>query len=137
MRRKKPFSILNLLIIILSIILAISILITVFIVRDVGNDYYPSESSFYYSLNSQEYSALTRRYYDNAAGHEDNPHVKKVGEYYAVGLYFEKAFFANAYKKAGNPEAEKKYRQQMEEIEPEMGQLSAEKQQILKIFPDL
>lgn len=137
MRRKKPFSILNLLIIILSIILAISILITIFIVRDVGNTYFPSESSFYYSLNSQEYSALTRRYYDNAAGNEDNSHVRKVAEYYAVGLYFEKAFFANAYKKAGNPEAEKKYRQQMEELEPKMGQLSAEKQQILKIFPDL
>ena len=127
MRRKKPFSILNLLIIILSIILAISILITVFIVRDVGNTYFPSESSFYYSLNSQEYSALTRRYYDNAAGNEDNSHVRKVAE----------AFFANAYKKAGNPEAEKKYRQQMEELDPKMGQLSAEKQQILKIFPDL
>lgn len=137
MPRKKRFSILNLLIIILSIILAISILITIFIVRDVGNTYYASESSLYYSLNSKEYSSLADRYYDNAAGNEDNPHVKKVEEYYAVGLYFEKAFFANAYKKAGDPEAEKKYRQQMEELEPKMGQLSAEKEQILKIFPDL
>jgi hypothetical protein len=52
-------------------------------------------------------------------------------------LYFEKAFFANACKKTGDPDAEKKYRQQMEELEPQMGQFSAEKEQILKIFPDL
>ena len=137
MQRKKHFSILNLLIIILSIILAVSILITIFIVRDTGSSYYASESSLYYSLNNQEYSSLTRRYYDSAAGNEENSHVKKAGEYYAVGLYFEKAFFANAYKKTGNTNAEKKYRQQMEELDPQMGQFSAEKEQLLKIFPDL
>ena len=137
MRRKKHFSILNLLIIILSIILAISIIITIFIVRDTGSTYYASESSLYYSLSNQEYSSLTRRYYDDAAGNEEDSHVKKTAEYYAVGLYFEKAFFANACKKTGDPDAEKKYRQQMEELEPQMGQFSAEKEQILKIFPDL
>lgn len=137
MQRKKHFSILNLLIIILSIILAISIIITLFIVRDTGSTYYASESSLYYSLSNQEYSSLTRRYYDGAAGNEEDSHVKKTAEYYAVGLYFEKAFFANAYKKTRDPDAEKKYRQQMEELEPQMGQFSAEKEQILKIFPDL
>lgn len=107
MQRKKHFSILNLLIIILSIILAVSILITIFIVRDTGSTYYASESSLYYSLSNQEYSSLTRRYYDSAAGNEEDPHVKKAREYYAVGLYFEKAFFANACKKTGDPDAEK------------------------------
>ena len=132
-----PFRAWHLLIIILSIILAISIIITIFIVRDTGSTYYASESSLYYSLSNQEYSSLTRRYYDGAAGNEEDSHVKKTAEYYAVGLYFEKAFFANACKKTGDPDAEKKYRQQMEELEPQMGQFSAEKEQLLKIFPDL
>ena len=135
MRRKKRFSFLNLLIIILSIILAISILITVFVIREWGSSYHSPESSLYYSLSNQEYSSLIRRYYDGAAAMEDDPRVQEVAEFYAVGRYFEKAFFANAYGKTGDSEREKKYRQQMEEIEPEMGQFSAEKQQILKIFP--
>lgn len=137
MRKKKHFSFLNLLIILLSIILAVSVLITIFVMRESGTTFYDSESSLYYSLENGEYSSLVRRYYDNAAGMEDDSRVRKLADYYAVGRYFEKAFFANACKKAQNPELENRYRRQMEEVEPEMGQFSAEKQQILKLFPDL
>ncbi len=137
MRKKGRFSILNLLIILLSIILACSIMITIFVFRDSGSNYFFSESSLYYSLKDREYSALARRYYDNYIGNEEDPRAKNVKEYYAVGEYFEKAFFANAWKKAQDPVLEERYRRQMEEIEPQMGEFSGEKKQILKLFPDL
>lgn len=136
-RQKRHFSIFNLLIIILSFILGVSILVTIFSVREAGKTFYDSESSLYNSLSDREYATLANRYYENAAGREDDPRVRKLAEYYAVGRYFEKAFFANAFRKAGNHDMETRYLQQMEEIEPDMGQFSAEKDQILKIFPDL
>lgn len=137
MRKKKHFSFLNLLIILLSIILAVSVLITIFVMRESGTTFYDSESSLYYSMENEEYSSLVRRYYDNAVGKEADSRVRKLSDYYAVGRYFENAFYANAYKKAQNPEMENRYRRRMEEVEPEMGQFSAEKPRILEIFPDL
>lgn len=137
MRKKGRFSILNLLIILLSIILACSIMITFFTFKESATDYYFSETSLYYSLKDREYSALARRYYENYIGNEEDPRAEKVKEYYAVGEYFEKAFFANAWKKAQDPVLEERYRRQMEEIEPQMGEFAGEKKQILKLFPDL
>ena len=55
-------------------------------------------------------------------------------DYYAVGRYFEKAFLANAWEKAGNTAKAQKLRAQMEELEPQMGQFAAEKQKIEMIF---
>ncbi len=133
-RQKKPFSVLNVVNIILSVILALSILITIFVVREETEVYYDSENSMYYSLSDGNYSTLAERYYDNALGREDDPRIKKIADYYAVGRYFEKAFFANAFDKAGMTEKAAKCRAQMEKIEPEMGQFSAEKERILDIF---
>ena len=137
MRKKRHFSVLNLLIIVFSIILACSIMITIFAFRDSSTSFYISENSLYYSLSDREYSALARRYYENYIGNEEDARAKNVEEYFAVGRYFEKAFFANAWKKAQDPAQEERYRRQMEELEPQMGEFSGEKEQILKLFPDL
>lgn len=134
-RQRRHFPVFNLLIIFLAVVLAVSIVFTVLMVREAGNDFYDRESSLYYSLNDHNYSTLARRYYENAAGREDDPRVKKLAEFYAVGRYFEQAFFANASIKAQDTERETRFRKQMEELEPQMGQFSAEKDRILEIFP--
>ena len=136
-RTRRLFSILNVLIVILTIVLAVSILITIHMLRDESILYYDKENSLYSYLSDGEYSALIDRYYENGIGKETDPRTRKAAEYYAVGRYFEKAFFANAFEKAGNMEKADRCRQQMEELETEMGQFSAEKKEILKLFPDL
>ena len=60
-----------------------------------------------------------------------------MADFYAVGRYFESAFLANAYQKAGNSEKEEKMRQKMESFGEEMGQFAGEKDRILSLFPDL
>ena len=47
-KQKKSFSILNLIIILLSIVLAISILITIGVLRDTSSVYYDRESNLFY-----------------------------------------------------------------------------------------
>lgn len=135
--RKRRFSVLNVLIVILSVILAVSIIVTIYVFRQERTVYYDSENSLYYSLSYGEYSSLVRRYYETAVGREEDPRIEKVADYYAVGRFFEKAFYANAFMKAQNPEKENLYRRQMEEIETAMGQFAGEKQKILQLFPDL
>lgn len=136
-KRKKRFSFLNVLIVLLSIILAFSIIMTIRMMSESRTGYYDSETSLYYLLSDGEYSSLLSRYYSNCVGYEEDPRIQNVAEYYAVGRYFEKAFYANAFKIAGNSERESEYRRQMEEIEPDMGQFSGEKQKILEMFPDM
>lgn len=131
---KKPVSPLNVVNIVLSVILGISILITIFVMRDASEVYYDSEQSLYYSLSEGTYTDLADRYNENAIGREDDRKVQKLSDYYAVGRYFEKAFFANAFEKAGMTEKAAVFRKRMEEIEPQMGQFSAEKERILKIL---
>lgn len=131
---KKPVSPLNAVNIVLSVILGISILITIFVMRDASEVYYDSEQSLYYSLSEGTYTDLADRYNENAIGREDDRKVQKLSDYYAVGRYFEKAFFANAFEKAGMTEKAAVFRKRMEEIEPQMGQFSAEKERILKIL---
>lgn len=131
---KKPVSPLNIVNIVLSVILGISILITIFVMRDASEVYYDSEQSLYYSLSEGTYTDLADRYNENAIGREDDRKVQKLSDYYAVGRYFEKAFFANAFEKAGMTEKAAVFRKRMEEIEPQMGQFSAEKERILKIL---
>lgn len=133
-RAKKPVSSLNILNIILSVILGISILITIFVMRDTSDVYYDNEQSMYYSLSEGTYTDLADRYNENGIGRENDPKVQKLSDYYAVGRYFEKAFFANAFEKAGMTEKAAAFRRRMEEIEPQMGQFSAEKERILKIL---
>ncbi|MBE6001214.1 MAG: hypothetical protein E7239_07460 [Sarcina sp.] len=131
---KKPFSILNFLIVFLSIVLAFSIIISIHILRDVESVSYDQEQYLYYRLSDGEYASLAERWYENGLGNENNPQVKNVLDYYAVGRYFEKAFLANAWEKAGNTAKAQKLRAQMEEFEPQMGQFAAEKQKIEMIF---
>ena len=135
--KQKTFSFLNLLIVLLSFVLAISILITFSVFRENRSVYYDSESTLYMHLSDEDYSTLASRYYDNVIGHEEDSQVKKVADFYAVGRYFESAFLANAYHKAGNMEKEEKMRQRMNEAEAAMGQFEAEKDRILSLFPDL
>ena len=131
---KKKFSLLDLLIILLSVVLAVSILLTIRSIRESGNAYYDTESSLYYDITDKDYASLADRYYNSGIGNENDPRVKKVSEFYAVGRYFEKAFFANAYEKAGSAEKAEKYRSEMIVLEEEMGQFIAEKQNILEIL---
>ncbi len=133
-RAKKPGSALNVINIILSVILGISILITFFVMRDASDVYYDNEQSLYYSLSDGAYTELADRYYQNGIGREDDKKVQKLSDYYAVGRYFEKAFFANAFEKAGMTEKAAAFRAQMDEIETQMGQFSAEKDKILEIL---
>lgn len=133
---KKPFSILNFLIVFLSIVLAISIIITIHILRDARSISYDQEQYLYYRLSDGDYAALAERWNENALGNEDRPEIKKVSDYYAVGRYYEKAFQANAWEKAGNTAKAQKLRAQMEELEPLMGQFAAEKQKILRLFEE-
>lgn len=133
-RAKKQISPLNIVNIILSVILGISILITILVMRDTSEVYYDSEQSLYYSLSEGTYTDLADRYNENALAKENDPKVQKLSDYYAVGRYFEKAFFANAFEKAGMTEKAAAFRKRMEEIEPQMGQFSAEKEGILKIL---
>ena len=133
-RQKKPFSLLNIVNIILSVILAFSILITIFALRENANDFYDTDTSLYYRLSEEYYSDLDARYYDSVVGNENNPKAQKLSQYYAVGRYFEKAFFANAYEKAKKKEKAASMRVQMDELETQMGEFSAEKEKILKIF---
>lgn len=131
---KKPVSVLNVINIVLSVILGISILITIFVLRDTSELYHDSENSLYYSLSEGTYTDLANRYNENAIGREDDREVQKLSEYYAVGRYFEKAFFANAFEKAGRTEKAAAFRAQMEQIESQMGQFSSEKEKILEIL---
>ncbi len=131
-RRKVSFP--DIVIIFLSIVLGISILITVHTIRDASGTYYDDESSLYYNLSDEDYVRLADRYYNTAVGNEEDPRVKKVADYYAVGRYFEKAFFANAFEKAGDTKRAELCRSQMNEIEPQMGQFASEKQKILSLF---
>ncbi len=131
-RRKVSFP--DIVIIFLSIVLGISILITVHTIRDASGTYYDDESSLYYNLSDEDYVRLADRYYNTAVGNEEDPRVKKVADYYAVGRYFEKAFFANAFEKAGDTKRAELWRSQMNEIEPQMGQFASEKQKILSLF---
>ena len=137
MNKRKPFSFLNLVIVLLSFVLAISIITTIFVFRENRTVYYDSESTLYMYLSDEEYSTLANRYYDNVIGHEEDSQVRKVADFYAVGRYFESAFLANAYQKAGNSEKEEKMRQKMESFGEEMGQFAREKDRILSLFPDL
>ena len=107
---KKPFSILNFLIVFLSIVLAFSIIISIHILRDVESVSYDQEQYLYYRLSDGEYASLAERWYENGLGNENNPQVKNVLDYYAVGRYFEKAFLANAWEKAGNTAKAQKLR---------------------------
>ena len=133
-RAKKPGSVLNVINIILSVILGISILITFFVMRDASDVYYDNEQSLYYSLSDGRYSDLADRYNQNGIGREDDKKVQRLSDYYAVGRYFEKAFFANAFEKAGMMEKAAAFRAQMDEIETQMGQFSGEKDRILEIL---
>ena len=133
-RAKKPVSDLSVINIILSIILGISIVVTVFMLKDTSDVFYDSERSLYYSLSEGNYSSLADRYNQNAVGREDDRKVQALSDYYAVGRYFETAFFANAFEKAGMTEKAAAFRKQLEEIETQMGQFSAEKEHILKIL---
>lgn len=135
--KRKPFSFLNLVIVLLSFVLAISIITTIFVFRENRTVYYDSESTLYMYLSDEEYSTLANRYYDNVIGHEEDSQVRKLADFYAVGRYFESAFLANAYQKAGNSEKEEKMRQKMESFGEEMGQFAGEKDRILSLFPDL
>ena len=119
--KRKPFSFLNLVIVLLSFVLAISIITTIFVFRENRTVYYDSESTLYMYLSDEEYSTLANRYYDNVIGHEEDSQVRKVADFYAVGRYFESAFLANAYQKAGNSEKEEKMRRKMESFGEEMG----------------
>lgn len=94
--KRKPFSFLNLVIVLLSFVLAISIITTIFVFRENRTVYYDSESTLYMYLSDEEYSTLANRYYDNVIGHEEDSQVRKVADFYAVGRYFESAFLANA-----------------------------------------
>ncbi|MDO5132190.1 MAG: hypothetical protein Q4D81_04290 [Eubacteriales bacterium] len=132
--RRRHFSLLDILIACLSVILAGSILISIFTLRESASIYYDREESLYYSLTDGDYAALAERFFDNGIGNEDDPNVKNVFDYYATGLYFEKAFYANALEKAGQPEKAQILRAQMEELEPQMGQFIVEKQKILRLF---
>ena len=133
-RAKKKGSVLNAINIILSVILGISILITCFVMRDASDVYYDSEESLYYCLSDGRYSDLADRYNQNAIGREDDKKIRKLSDYYAVGRYFEKAFFANAFEKAGMTEKAALFHAQMDEIEKQMGQFSGEKDRILDIL---
>ena len=55
---KKPFSILNFLIVFLSIVLAFSIIISIHILRDVESVSYDQEQYLYYRLSDGEYASL-------------------------------------------------------------------------------
>lgn len=136
-KQKKSFSILNVIIILLSIVLAISILITIGVLRDTSSVYYDRESNLFYYLTDQEYSGLTTRYYDNGIGRENDSKVKAVADFYAVGRYFEKAFMAHAYEKADNQQKASQMREDMQALEPEMGQFAGEKDKILAVFDAL
>ena len=130
----KKYTLLNVLIILLSVILAISILVTVHAFREASPVYYDTDSSLYYHLKDGSYESLDRRYYENAIGRENDPKVQQVSEYYAVGRYFEKAFFAKAFETAGDSKKAARYRTEMDRLEKEMGDFSAEKQLILKLL---
>ena len=54
---KKPFSILNFLIVFLSIVLAFSIIISIHILRDVESVSYDQEQYLYYRLSDGEYAS--------------------------------------------------------------------------------
>lgn len=133
-RAKKQGSVLNAINIILSVILGISILVTCFVMRDASDVYYDSEESLYYSLSDGRYSDLADRYNQSGIGREDDKKIQELADYYAVGRYFEKAFFATAFEKAGMTEKAAAFRAQMDEIETQMGEFSGEKDRILEIL---
>ena len=133
-RPEKKYTLLNAAIIALSVILALSVLFTIRSFKEAAPIYYDSENTLYYSLSDKNYDSLAKRYNDTAIGREEDAKVKKVARYYAVGRYFEKAFFANAYEKAGMTEEAEMYHAQMEAIEPYMEEFAAEKENILALF---
>ena len=123
--------------ILLSIVLAISIFATIMIFRDSINGYYNSENSLYYALNDRDYASLASRGHDCYIGRERDSQNQKVADFYAVGRYFEEAFFANAFLQNEDTERAVRYREMMEQTEAEMGQFAGEKKNILTLFPDL
>ena len=136
MRRKpgKKYTFLNVVIILLSVVLAISILITIYAVRDTSTVYYDNESSLQYMLTDKQYVRIAERYDLIAIGHPDAGPIRKLSEYYAVGRYFEAAFFEHAYETVGLTEKAEALRAKMDAIEAEMGEFAPEKENILKLF---
>jgi len=86
------------------------------------------EDSFYWRLESEEYSGMVNMYYMNmAAGKGD---AKELQEYYGIARYFEAAADYKMYIEAGDGESAKEAYAKMEEAYGQMGELAIVKKKI-------
>lgn len=107
----------NMIIIALCIVLACAIIYG--FGQFMGYERYRYDTgSFYYSLQSGQYSQMVSMYYNNQSSKGTDS--DDIEPYYAVARYFEAASFYKAYMDAGETEAAEKRRIQMEEAAGQM-----------------
>ena len=131
-KQKSRRGFLDVMILILSIVFAISVVITLHSFQDVGSVYSDREESLYGNLSIGDYVTLASRYYDT--GLRQDKIKKNLMEYYETGLYFEDVFYAHAYEAAGLAEKASARVARAEERIPAMGEYAAEAEKIDALF---
>lgn len=128
MKEKKR--ILNIVIIIMSMILVVSFLSTIYKIKDESDDVY-SESDFSSSLSWGEgYHELVKMYHYNQSN--EVKETEGLKEYYGVARYFEAASYYKIYQTAGEMEKAEQCYAEMQEAEKSMGELVSLKEEIDK-----
>ena len=118
-KSKKSGRMYNVLVIILSVFLMVSVITLIANVRDDMSWYIYSASSMSYDYEQHNYQDMVRKMYEN-----ESHHVKAdawMEEYYAVARYHEAALRYKAYDEAGQAERAAVFQAVMEEQIPLMG----------------
>lgn len=128
MKEKKRF--LNIVIIIMSIILVISVLSTIYKIKDNSDNVF-SASDFSSSLSWGEgYNKLVKMYHYNQSN--EVKETEELKEYYGVAQYFEAASYYKVYQNVGETKKAEQYYAEMQEAEKSMGKLASLKDEIDK-----
>lgn len=118
---------------ILNIIIAGLVILLVVITGSVMEEasyshYSYDEDSFYWCLESEDYSRMISMYYTNLA--EGKEHDKNLQEYYGVAKYFEAASDYKLYLQSGEKDRAERFLNEMEEAYAQMGEFSVVKNKI-------
>ena len=124
MKKDKKVTILNIVIIVLTVVLVMTLFNTVIETYGAFNDYsyFNDEDSFIYRLEDGDYLGLVQLYYDNCGS--DGKEGEKLQEYYNLAKYFEAAFHHKIYAESGDTVRAEKYKAIMDEMAAGLGEFA-------------